>query len=171
MFHLVKAVCITTFILGSVVVLSACSAPSRLPAQDTSLELIILRDVQPLWGGRNVYLFGDGRLFVQIVARGAQETRYALRIEPAKVEELADLLREHRFWQIEIEERPGLPDEARPEIEVTWQSGAHKAVAKWANDAHPDFDAIYAWLIELAESVTGQTPVYVGPYEEDWRPE
>ena len=164
MFHLVKAVCITASILGNVVVLSACSAPSRLSAQDTPLELLSQRDGQPLGGGRNVYRVGDGRLFVRIVARGAQETRYARRVEPAKVEELADLLREHRFMQIEIEERPGFPDEARPEIEVTWQSGESKTVAKWAGDVHLDFDAIYDWLIELAESVTGQTPVYVGPY-------
>jgi len=171
MFHPVKALILVALLLGSEAVLSACGGPSQAPAQDTPLELVILRDVQPLWGGRNIYLLGDGRLFVQIVARGAQETRYALRVEPAKVEELASLLCEHRFMQIEIEDRPGMPDEARPEIEVTWQSGAHKAVAKWANDTHPDFDVIYAWLIELAESVADQIPVYVGPYEEDWRPE
>jgi len=151
--------------------LNACNAPGLTPAQGTVLKSVVLRDVQPLWGGRNVYLFGDGRLFVQTVARGAQETRYALQVELAKVEELAELLRQHRFMQIEIKDRPGMPDEARQEIEVTWQSGAHKTVAKWANDTHPDFDAIYTWLTELAEDITDQTPVYVGPYEENWRPE
>lgn len=132
---------------------------------------VILRDVHPLWGGRNIYLFGDGRLFVQIVARDGQETRYASQVEPAGIEELAELLRRHRFMEMEIEERPGLPDEARPEIEVTWRSGAHSAVAKWAGDAHPDFDAIYTWLLDLAEEVVVQQPIYTGPYDENWRPE
>ncbi|MFQ6102516.1 MAG: hypothetical protein ACE5OS_14985 [Anaerolineae bacterium] len=166
-----KAVILIALLFGTGVMLSGCGARNVTPAQDRSLKSAILRDVHPLWGGRNVYLFGDGRLFVQMVARGAQESRYALQVEPARVEELARLLREHRFMQIEIEDRPGMPDEARPEIEVVWQSGARKAVARWANDTHPDFDAIYSWLVELAESATGQTPVYVGPYEEDWRPE
>jgi hypothetical protein len=171
MLHLVKAVFMIVFVLGNVAVLSACGAPSQVPAQDTPLELVVLRDVHPLWGGRNVYLMGDGALYVQLVEKGQQETRYALRLAPAKVAELEDLLREHRFTRIETEDRPGQPDEARPVIEVRWQSGESKTVAKWANDVHPNFDAIYDWLIELAESVTDQTPVYVGPYKGDWQPE
>ena len=169
MSQLAKAVVLIAFV-GNGIVLSGCGTQIATPAQDASLESVVLRDVHPLWGGRNVYLFGDVRLFVQLVGRGGQEARYALQVEPATVEELASLLREHHFMQIEIEERPGLPDEARPEIEVTWRSGAHKALAKWANDVHPDFDAIYARLIEFAEGVTDQTAVYVGPYDESWRP-
>jgi len=169
--YLLKAVALAVLLLAGGAVLSGCGGPGWAPTEDTSLKSVVLHDVHPLWGGRNVYLFGDGRLFVQIVARGARETRYEVRVEPARVEELTELLRQHRFMEMEIEDRPGLPDEARPEIEVTWQSGAHKAIAKWANDAHPDFDSIYAWLVELAEGVTDQTPVYAGPYDESWRPE
>jgi len=169
--YLLKALVLAALFLAAGAVLGGCGSPGQAPPEDTSLKSVVLRDVHPLWGGRNVYLFGDGRLFVQIVARGGQETRYALQVEAARVEELAELLRQHRFMEIEIEDRPGMPDEARPEIEVTWQSGAHKTVAKWANDTHPDFDAIYAWLVELAEGVTERTPVYVGPHDESWRPE
>jgi len=170
MCNLVRVLILAALLVSSGSVLSACGGPSEVTDQDIPLELVILRDVHPLWGGRNVYLFGDGRLFIQLVGREGQEARYALQVEPTTVEELASLLREHHFTQMEIEERPGLPDEARPEIEVTWRSGARKTLAKWGNDVHPDFDAIYARLIEFAEGATDQTAVYVGPYDESLRP-
>ena len=171
MSYLAKALVLIALFLTVGAALGGCRPSVENPVQGASLKQVVLQDVHPLWGGRNLYLFGDGKLFVQMVERGGEETRYALQVEPARVEELARLLAEHRFMEIEIEDRPGLPDEARPEIDVVWQSGAHKTVAKWANDTHPDFDAIYAWLLELAEGVTDQSPVYAGPYEEDWRPE
>jgi hypothetical protein len=75
------------------------------------------------------------------------------------------------FAAIEIPDRPGLPDEAHPTITVWWQSGEHTSAAKWDTDTHPDFDAVYEWLRNLAsEAVQEQTAVYTGTYDPDWQP-
>jgi len=113
---------------------------------------VILRDVHPLWGGRFVRLRADGSLFVRIVAPGGETTEHTSQVPPEQVAKLAALLETHRFGEIEVPDRPGLPDEARPEIEVVWRSGERTVVAKWAGDAHPDFDAVYEWLVRLAET-------------------
>jgi hypothetical protein len=155
------------FLWGSVIIFSACT-PAQ--PQASPFSQIVLKDVQPLWGGRNLYLWHDGSLYIQIVEQG-QENRYATQITPEQVAELDSLLHEHNFAAIEIPDRPGLPDEAHPTITVWWQSGEHTSAAKWDTDTHPDFDAVYEWLRNLAsEAVQEQTAVYTGTYDPDWQP-
>jgi len=152
---------------GSVIIFSACT-PAQ--PQASTFSQIVLKDVQPLWGGRNLYLWHDGTLYIQIVEQG-QESRYATQTAPEQVAELEALLAEHNFAAIEIPDRPGMPDEAHPAIEVWWQSGEFTSAAKWDTDTHPDFDAVYDWLVNLAnETVEGETAVYSGPYEPNWQP-
>ncbi len=141
-------------LLAAAVRLGGCqqqATPSPIPAAVPFVE-VILRDVHPLWGGRFVRLGADGALFVRVVTPGGKTTEHSSRVSPEQVAELAALLEAHHFREIEIPDRPGLPDEARPEIEVVWRSGERTVVAKWAGDTHPDFDAIYAWLVPLAET-------------------
>ena len=131
--------------------LVACAAASTATQDATSFQKVILRDVTVLRGGRVVEVQSDGAVEVTIVAPGGKETHYAMQISREKVAELANLLAEHHFNDIEIEFRAPVPDEARPEIEVVWATGESVVKAKWANDVHPDFDAIYQWLLQLAE--------------------
>ena len=74
MSYLAKAVVLTALLLTVGAALGGCRPSAENPAQDRSLKRVVLRDVHPLWGGRNLYLFGDGRLFVQKVERGGEET-------------------------------------------------------------------------------------------------
>ncbi|NOX62695.1 MAG: hypothetical protein GXP42_12230 [Chloroflexi bacterium] len=139
------------FLLSLSLALGACAIPASQDAP--AFDKVILRDVTVLKGGRVVELQSDGAVEVVIVAPGGKETRYASRVSADKVAELARLLDEHRFTEIEIAFRAPVPDEARPEIEVVWSSGERTVVAKWANDVHPDFDAIYEWLLRLADEI------------------
>lgn len=137
--------------------LSACASETDTPQASPSFETIILRDVHALWGGREVKLHSDGALDVRVVAPGGEESRYTARLSPARVIELSNLLEAHRFATIQPpQERAPVPDEARPEIEVVWQSGERTVVAKWANDVHPDFDAIYNWLLQVSDEAIGE---------------
>ena len=135
--------------------LSACAMPGPVGQDAPNFQKVILRDVQALRGGRVVTLESDGALDVRIVAPGGAETHATFLVSPAKASELSKLLEEHHFSEIEIEFRAPVPDEARPEIEVVWSSGRRTVVAKWANDVHPDFDAVYNWLLELSDEMMG----------------
>jgi hypothetical protein len=64
---------------------------------------------------------------------------------------VGELVADRGFFKIEIPNRPGVPDEARPTITVRLADGTEKSVAKWANDKHADFDAIYKHLLSLCD--------------------
>lgn len=118
------------------------------------LERVILRDVQGLWGGRDLWLSGDGRLVVNVVdpRKGATAvSQYGLQLGGDQLADTAKLVAARDFFKIEIPGRPGVPDEARPTINVRLTDGTEKAVAKWANDKHADFDAIYHHLLSLCK--------------------
>lgn len=139
-------------------------------AEDLRLGEASLLDVQGLWGGQNVFLQADGSAVVQIVSQGMREKRYELKLDAAKVAEFEKLLARHDFFIIKIKERPGIPDEAHPEIAVRLASGQERKVMKWAGDKHPDFDPLYAWLLAVAESAKAGKPVFEGAFDWKWRP-
>jgi hypothetical protein len=83
-----------------------------------------------------------------------------LKIEAEKLREIDDLLVEVEFGTIQIQARPGKPDEAHPKITVHYRSGEKAEKEKWANDVHPEFDKVYNWLLQLAKEIEAKgTPV------------
>ena len=70
-------------------------------------------------------------------------------------EALEMLLAEHHFPNITIKERPGIPDEARPVIEVT-AGGTTIRKMKWSNDTNADFTAIHGRLDAVPNGVFNQ---------------
>jgi hypothetical protein len=140
---------------------------------------VMLRDVQGLWGGRNLYLARDGTAYAQIVTPprspyregGLDEQRFQLNLAKEEVDSFINLLNKHDFLGITIRSRPGVPDEGRPSLLVRFSSGEQKTVEKWANDKHADFDAIYSWLLSLTKNMAGMKPILDGRYDEKWSPE
>src|ERR1700709_2267856 len=102
--------------------------------QGDQMQRISLRDVQGMWGGRNVFVSSDGTVWVQAVARGLAETRYKLAISTAAGGELEKFLAEHGFEAIVIKERFGVPGEGRPTINLVTTDGKTVEKVKWAND-------------------------------------
>ena len=93
-----------------------------------------LDDVQPLHGGIRIYLhsWASGPAYITSIAPGGQETKYQLSLGWNEKEQLCQWCIEQDFLTINPENRPGIPDEARPSITVTNHAGEKHTVAKWA---------------------------------------
>src|SRR6185437_179547 len=170
--------CLACFCVVSVyqILFAQAAGPESRPAgarPSLTFSRLILLDVQGLWGGQNIFLSHDGTLWVQLIGRlsnaasGFQETRYKLKLKPADIEDLQRLLANHHFPQIQIKDRPGVPDEARPTIQVTTDDGKILTKSKWANDKNADFDAIYQRLQSLVPKAGSEKPVYTGAVDRD----
>lgn len=122
---------------------------------------IELDDVQPLHGGIRVYLpnWTTGQAFVIRVAPGGKETRYKILLWNREKEKLCRLCVEHDFLTIQPENRPGVPDEARPTISLTNPAGETHTIAKWAGIQDERFDTIYAALRQIGEQTKGKRPI------------
>jgi hypothetical protein len=143
---------------------------------EQTVQTITLRDVQPLYGGQNLYLRGDGTGACQVVSRkqdgtGLHEKRFGVTVLTHVRRHLADLITNHSSFENSIKERLGLPDEARPTVFITLKSRRSLRLSKWANDKRPDFDVIYDLLLEQIRFAQGGPAIYEGPYDPRWVPE
>lgn len=144
--------------------------------QVTTIRLL---DVQGLFGGRSVFLKRDGTAVVQVVTPpktsypegGLTETRFEFQLGREDADRIFASLRKHSFMGIQIQDRYGVPDEARPEITIRFASGESRSVVKWANDSHPQFDPIYQGLLGLERRTPSMKPVREGRYDPRWMPE
>ena len=125
-----------------------------------SLEL---HDVQPLFGGVNVLLPGwtHSQALVSRIAPDGTETKYRLPLKwtEGEKQQLIRLCVEQDFLTIQPEERPGIPDEARPSLTLRNSKRESHTVAKWAGVANARFDAIYQALLSLAERIKTLQPI------------
>lgn len=116
-----------------------------------SLEL---HDVQPLFGGISVLVPGwtSGVVYVSRFALDGTEIKYRVPLNWVAGEK-AQIIRlcvEQDFLTIQPEERPGIPDEARPGLTLGNDKRERHTIAKWAGVQEPRFDAIYQALLALA---------------------
>ncbi len=118
------------------------------PAGWTAARLA-LQDVHGLWGGHTLDLHGTGLGWASVVDAAGHEQRHPVVLGSARAAALFDLLIAHDFLALTFPARPGVPDEARPVISVTNPAGETRAVAKWANDRSPRFEAVYQALRRL----------------------
>ena len=133
-----------------------------------------LIDIQPLFGGQNLFLNSNGDIIAEIVRMREKIKckRYKFNVPKSKINEFKDLLNEHNFPKIDIPERAGVPDEARPKIKIILNDGSKWTKSKWANDKHEDFDKIYGWMLNIInEAEEKYEPFYKGSFEYNWRPE
>lgn len=132
---------------------------------------VILKDVQGLWGGRNIFVTGNGTVTVQIVERGMKEKRYRFAMEGKANQQLLARFIDNDYCTISPETRMGQPDEARPAITLVNSAGKAHTVEKWANDRHARFDALYEAILELEKFCVNHDPVYEGAYDSSYRPD
>ena len=122
---------------------------------------IILRldDIHGLWGGHAVALDADGNVFVRKVRR-PDEQRFHLKLPADELREFLAFIASSGIRDYREHARPGVPDEARPHITLTLAGQEKVTAAKWSNDKVPEFDKLYARLLQLAERAT-KTPAYL----------
>lgn len=161
--------------LISVGTVQARSSQATIMAEDT-VQTLVLKDVQALHGGQNVYLHADGQGFCQVVVWDVQasslyERRYRIEVSHDWIQRLTKLIKNPLFSSPSAPARPGVPDEAKPAISVAFFSGTTLHVSKWANDTYPAFDQIYEVLLAEVQSAQRAIPVHEGTYDARWAPE
>ncbi len=80
-----------------------------------------------------------------------QAVHFTATLSEAETRPLFQLFIEHDFLTIAIPFRPGIPDEAHPQITLTNARGASHTVGKWARQAEARFDALARALRAVAE--------------------
>jgi len=145
-----------------------CSKQQSLPISSVELDA-----VQPLWGGSNVFLKGDGAIWVQVVQprpEGVSERRFAGNLAHSEVKELEALLGQHDFPEIKIPERVGVPDESIVRIVAKLRDGRTTSLRTFEKDVHEGFTPIYHWLRVRGERLDRLKQVYEGPNDSSWKP-
>jgi hypothetical protein len=162
------------------VLLSCAGAVSTAFNRDTEavpgVKSVILKDVQPLFGGQNVYLKQDGSGIAQLVAPrptspGLDERRFRLGPDPAVMLRIAESVRDYKLFEMSLPDRAGLPNEAKTTISIELTSGRSHRVSKWANDKHAGFETIYQLLLRRAQESEPGELLYHGNYDPRWTPE
>ncbi len=131
---------------------------------------LVLRDVQGLFGGEDVYVSGAGECTIRLVAAGMKEKRFRLKLTASETLALRRACVEADLADLRIRDRSGVPDEAHPELSLTSAAGETRKVAKWANDKVPAFDKVYQAVRALKEKTKDLKPEYDGPYDRAWKP-
>jgi hypothetical protein len=167
---------------------AACAAPERVAASRPAsaqeegrakvdeVAAIILRDVQPLYGGQVIYLAADGKGYCQLVSRlpgvaALAEKRYQLAVPAAAMAGLLRLGAAHAAAPIPSSAKPGLPDAAKPRIAVRLASGRSVDVSRWQHDHNAEFDELYQALLSVARTAAAQKPFSEGRFEPSWSPD
>jgi len=102
--------------------------------EDIKIEL---KDIQGLFGGRNISISGKGETIVEIAMLGLEglDTKtYNLLLSELEIKEIINTFIKNDFITIIAEERSGIPDEARPKIILTNAEGNQYKIAVWGND-------------------------------------
>jgi hypothetical protein len=141
---------------------------------------IELLDLHGLWGGRNVCVSSRGEAWVQSVPppvrrRRMKERRYVLKLSSEEIERIRRSVVSNDFLSLEIEDRVGLPDEARIKIVLTVDGAEVHRLSVWERSRlSPDeygksdrrrFDSIHRELRLIAEKAEAETkPVHSGSF-------
>lgn len=149
-----------------VAALVGCSEPPS-GADYSTFDSVVLNDVQGLYGGHDFDLKRDGTwVMVEVTPRkGLHARRFEGKASEADIAAFINLLQEHDFLSIRTSDRPGVPDEALPTITVSLTGHESVTKRKWARDKHPDFDAIYGWIMVRCRAAAAGKPVHEGAYE------
>jgi hypothetical protein len=136
---------------------------------------VMLRDVEGLNGGQNVYVYDNGRVIVQVMPAaqgnsGLLERRYEWKLKAKELDEFKHLLAKHPPREMGFG-RPGIPGEAQVEIEVIAESGVRLSMRQWVADAKDTFSVLHKQLLRYAEATAKRKPDQEGKYDDDWRPE
>jgi hypothetical protein len=118
-----------------------------------------LEDVQALHGGVRVWVPHWGAAFVTQVAPGGREAKFKVPVSSKERKQFVRLCIEQDFVTIQPEERPGVPDEARPSITLSNYKREEHTISKWAGVQDARFEVIYQALLDIADRTEGRKPI------------
>lgn len=128
---------------------------------------IILEDVQALHGGIKLQIRGTGYTVITICQPKQGDRRYWFYLNKKELKAVFNQFIQQDFVTLKPGERPGIPDEARPQITLINHRGERHSIAKWAGVKDKRFDKLYNALNKIA------TPqeywIYIEPEEPRWQ--
>jgi hypothetical protein len=142
------------------------------PEADWSKCRLTLKDVQGLWGGRDVYVDGGGDCIIRVVKEGQKEQRFRLKLDPKETLALRALCIEADLATVKIE-RPKqmLPDTSHPTLILSNAAGEKYEETKYGDSTKaPAFDKVYKAMMALESKTKGLKPEFTGPYDWKWEP-
>lgn len=125
---------------------------------------IILRDVHGLWGGRNIFIEGNGYVLLQRVSPAQEELRYEFELSHGLITSLLVRFIEHDFLGIHFPETELSADEAITSITLINHLGHSFQLVKPAVVEHAGFSSIYEELLRIEASAQILEAIYYGPY-------
>jgi hypothetical protein len=176
-----RNVLLAVLLSGSTALSLAVGAPAPLPREeprpDMGVDQLVLRDVHPLFGGRNLYLDRQGRGVLQVVERSPvdsqfRDQRYRVALSAKSAETLARVLKAQNFLRGGPPgSRAGIPDESRITLQLTLSPDEVVTVTKWSGQNHEPFDAVYQALLALIPEIRRGPSAAAVPYDPAWVPE
>jgi len=151
--------------------LCACSKSEPLRIANAAVY-----DAHPLWGGDNVFMSGDGSIWVQQIGppngsnKAVVEHRYVGQLPVTETQDFEALIGRHHLMEIKIEERIGVADEHRVAVVVKLRDGRTTSLVSWDRDLHQDFDPICGWLRARGKRVDSMKLAYEGRFDSSWKP-
>ncbi len=139
-----------------------------------------LRDIQPIYGGRDVWVDGSGNVLirsVQSTAQGLEEKIFPLKLDQNDANRIIESFIAQDFVSLKIPEQSAEPDHARPSIVLINSGGDQHSQEAWepplpGSDpvASDRFRKIYRQFLRL-ETMARETDVtiYSGMYGDDSR--
>ena len=129
--------CITQLVLSNNPV--ALNATSEFLGQGEELGKVVINisDAHMMYGGHTIRLNLDGKAEVQLLyldntSGNMNEIRYSLSLGRSDINTIVKTLVNSDLVTIELDDRPGLPDELRISLDVTNSAGESCNLSTWA---------------------------------------
>jgi hypothetical protein len=157
------------------VMLCACQSPrGNEPDEEWKEPVFHLKDIQGLFGGRDIYIYEDDTALVRLARHERRslrlrEKRFITRLPAGTVDRLHALARSSGFDAYRQTRKTGIPDEAYPHLYWRSPSGKEFQGNKWDGEKDAHFDPLYHELVSLADTAKPAAPRYHGNYDSEWR--
>jgi hypothetical protein len=157
----------------------AATRPSSAPSTQTQpatqsaapFDSLAYCDIRGMaFGVHEIWLYGDGKLVVQVSDMLGRMKRYESKAADAEVQSLQALLVKHNFAELTVQSTNRIPDEGHATITLKPKSGAVHSVEKWDNAKSEGFSAIAVQLMALSKRAESTTPVSEGKYDGHFAP-
>jgi len=149
---------------------SQAPSPATESGAPARIDWLVYHDIQPLHGGRALYVVGDGAAIARI-ASPPSERRVHGRLSQERLREIARALHDADFLRMTVPDRPGIPDEARATLLVRFASGQERQVHKWDGVQHEGFAALGRRMRALTEELERGGSAQTVRFDPSWGPE
>jgi hypothetical protein len=137
---------------------------------DQAWARLELHAVHALYGGVDIALCASGSACVRIADKGLAERRFLFTIPEKDARAIVATAIAQDILGVKLKDRPGVPDEARPQLVLENALGQSRDVSHWANDDTPALQAVEVGLHDLVNKTEKLEPAFSGKYDWSYHP-